>query len=176
LIDVGPNLGAINRSALLAADKVLMPLAADLFSLRGLTNLGPKFRDWRDRWNIRQPDRRSGRSEDDAPHGLMEPLGYVVMQPRMRDGQPGRAHAKWMEDIPIVFATQVLNEDRPAKGDRPHQVGTIRDYGGLMAAAYRVNKPGFSLMARDGATADAIKSCDEDFDNLARAIIERLGK
>jgi chromosome partitioning protein len=40
LIDVGPNLGAINRAALLAADTVVMPLAADLFSLRGLHNLG----------------------------------------------------------------------------------------------------------------------------------------
>jgi len=41
LIDVGPNLGAINRSALLAADAILIPLAADLFSLQGLRNLGP---------------------------------------------------------------------------------------------------------------------------------------
>ncbi|WP_307792436.1 ParA family protein [Streptomyces verrucosisporus] len=29
LIDVGPNLGAINRAALIAADSVLMPLAHD---------------------------------------------------------------------------------------------------------------------------------------------------
>lgn len=50
LIDVGPNLGAINRSALLAADCVLMPLAADLYSLRGLRNLGPSLRDWRQAW------------------------------------------------------------------------------------------------------------------------------
>lgn len=40
LIDIGPNLGAINRAALLSSDTVLMPLAADLFSLRGLRNLG----------------------------------------------------------------------------------------------------------------------------------------
>ncbi|MFC7648602.1 ParA family protein [Streptosporangium lutulentum] len=50
LIDVGPNLGAINRAALLAADSVLMPLAADLFSLRGLRNLGPTLRAWRGTW------------------------------------------------------------------------------------------------------------------------------
>ncbi|MFI9588303.1 ParA family protein [Streptomyces sp. NPDC052236] len=50
LIDVGPNLGAINRSALIAADSVLMPLAADLFSLKGLSNLGPTLREWRHNW------------------------------------------------------------------------------------------------------------------------------
>ena len=40
LVDVGPNLGAINRAALIAADFVVVPLAPDLFSLQGLRNLG----------------------------------------------------------------------------------------------------------------------------------------
>lgn len=51
LIDVGPNLGAINRAALLAADSIVTPLAADLFSLRGLSNLGPTLREWRANWS-----------------------------------------------------------------------------------------------------------------------------
>lgn len=33
IIDVGPNLGAINRAALLAAQHVVTPLAPDLFSV-----------------------------------------------------------------------------------------------------------------------------------------------
>ena len=41
LIDVGPNFGAINRSALISADAVVVPLAPDLFSIQGLRNLGP---------------------------------------------------------------------------------------------------------------------------------------
>jgi hypothetical protein len=40
-LDVGPNFGAINRAALLASDNLLVPLAADLFALQGLRNLGP---------------------------------------------------------------------------------------------------------------------------------------
>jgi len=44
LVDVGPNLGAINRSALIASDYVAIPLGADLFSLQGLKNLGPTLR------------------------------------------------------------------------------------------------------------------------------------
>lgn len=42
LADVGPHLGAINRSALIASDHVVIPLAADLFSLQGLRNLGKR--------------------------------------------------------------------------------------------------------------------------------------
>lgn len=50
LIDVGPNLGAINRAALIAADYVVIPLGPDLFSLQGLRNLGPTLFRWRSDW------------------------------------------------------------------------------------------------------------------------------
>ncbi len=41
LIDVGPILGAINRSALIAAEHVVIPLAAGIFWLQGIKNPGP---------------------------------------------------------------------------------------------------------------------------------------
>jgi hypothetical protein len=44
---LGPNLGAINRVAIISANYVVVPLAPDLFSLQGLRNLGPTLRDWR---------------------------------------------------------------------------------------------------------------------------------
>lgn len=47
LVDVGPNLGALNRAALVTADHVVVPLAPDLYSLQGLKNLGPTLRRWR---------------------------------------------------------------------------------------------------------------------------------
>jgi len=82
LIDVGPNLGALNRSALLAADQVLVPLSADLFSVQGLRNLGPALRRWRSDWqSLARPRVPPSIS---SPAGVMNPLGYVVMQPRMR--------------------------------------------------------------------------------------------
>jgi len=45
MIDIGPNLGAINRAAILSAQYVIVPVAPDLFSLQGLRNLGPQLRD-----------------------------------------------------------------------------------------------------------------------------------
>src|SRR5260370_26113391 len=48
LIDVGPNLGAINRAALIASERVVIPLGPDLFSLQGLRNLGPSLRSSRE--------------------------------------------------------------------------------------------------------------------------------
>ena len=48
LIDVGPSLGALNRSALLNSDYFLTPMASDIFSLLGVSNIG----EWIDRWMI----------------------------------------------------------------------------------------------------------------------------
>src|SRR5205085_3323104 len=78
LMDVGPNLGAINRAALIASEYVVIPLGPDLFSLQGLRNLGPSLRSWRESWReliTKNPD-----PSLELPAGLIEPLGYVVMQ------------------------------------------------------------------------------------------------
>jgi hypothetical protein len=99
LIDVGPNLGAINRAALLAADFVVTPLAPDLYSIQGLRNLGPTLIDWRRSWSDRlnrAPDLELG-----LPAGRMEPLGYIVMQAVMRLSRPVRAYERWVGRLPL---------------------------------------------------------------------------
>ncbi|MCH7751876.1 MAG: AAA family ATPase, partial [Planctomycetes bacterium] len=53
LVDLGPNLGAINRAALIGSDYVVIPLGPDLFSLQGLRNLGPTLENWRKGWKER---------------------------------------------------------------------------------------------------------------------------
>ena len=104
LADVGPNLGAINRSALIATDKVIVPLAADLFSLQGLRNLGPTLRQWRQDWkkrieNWKQPD-------FPLPKGKMAPLGYIVQQHGVRLERPVKAYGfgAWSRDGVIAHS------------------------------------------------------------------------
>ena len=82
LIDVGPNLGAMNRAALLAAEHVVIPLAPDLYSLQGLRNLGPTLRRWRGEWAERRE--RNPVEGLSIPAGEFLPAGYVVMQHAVR--------------------------------------------------------------------------------------------
>lgn len=176
IIDVGPNLGAINRAALLAADTVLIPLAADLFSLRGLSNLGPRLREWRDQWQKRVlPD---APSEIGLPRGGMEPIGYVVMQPAMRLNRPVRAYERWLQRIPLVYSYALLGEGRTSRDDRSHEIATLRNYQSLMPLAHDARKPMFDLRPSDGAlgaTADFVRRCYEDFEALALDVAARLG-
>lgn len=174
LIDVGPNLGAINRAALLAADTVLMPLAADLFSLRGLRNLGPALRDWRATWQgtvLPQVPQSIM-----APSGRMHPLGYVIMQPTMRLDRPVKAYQRWLDRIPYVFADAVLAE--PSETDnRDYEIATLRNYQSLMPLAHDARKPMFDLKAADGAlgsTQTYVQKCRADFQHLAERVLARL--
>ncbi len=109
LMDLGPNLGAINRGALIAADHVVIPLSADLFSLQGLRNLGPTFRTWREEWRDRlekNPDPNL-----DLPVGKMAPIGYVVMQHLLRLDRPAVHYGKWIARIPGEYREHVLGID-----------------------------------------------------------------
>ncbi|MFG2169494.1 ParA family protein [Micromonospora chersina] len=173
LLDVGPNLGAINRAALLAADTVLMPLAADLFSLRGLRNLGPALRDWRRIWqtNVLQ----HVPSDIPAPPGSMTPLGYVVMQPKMRLDRPVKAYQRWLDRVPIVFANSVL-EHAPGDG-KSYEIATLRNYQSLMPLAHDARKPMFDLRSADGAlgsTQTLVQRCYQDFKSLSEKLLQRL--
>lgn len=176
IIDVGPNLGAINRAALLAADRVLIPLAAELFSLRGLSNLGPRLREWRDQWQKRVlPD---APSQIALPTGVMEPVGYVVMQPAMRLNRPVRAYERWLRRIPVVYSYAVLGQGRTSPDDRTHEIATLRNYQSLMPLAHDARKPMFDLRPGDGAlgaTADFVRRCYEDFETLAMDVAQRIG-
>ncbi|GAA4912657.1 cellulose biosynthesis protein BcsQ [Nonomuraea thailandensis] len=174
LIDVGPNLGAINRAALLAADTVLMPLAADLFSLRGLRNLGPALRTWRSTWQNTVLPRVP--PEISAPSGAMRPIGYVIMQPTMRLDRPVKAYRRWLERIPHVFADSVLTS-APQQAGESYEVATMRNYQSLMPLSHDARKPMFDLRAADGAlgsTQAYVAKCRAEFQQLAESLLSRL--
>jgi cellulose biosynthesis protein BcsQ len=173
LVDVGPNLGALNRSALLIADHVIVPLGADLFSAQGLRNLGPSLRRWRDDWQRTARPRIPEAIE--APLGKMNPLGYVVMQPSMRLDRPVKAYQIWLDRIPGVYADALgppeILETWPPK------IGTVRNYRSLMPLAHDARKPMFDLRPADGAigsTQRYVQVCLQEFRELASETLARL--
>lgn len=179
LIDVGPNLGAINRAALIAADYVVIPIAPDIYSLQGLRNLGPALRRWRQEWGERYT--RNPQSDLPLPQGSMQPIGYVVMQHAVRLDRPVKAYERWMDRIPSTYREAVLDEP-PRKQIRidsdPHCLATLKHYRSLMPMAQEVRKPMFFLKPADGALgshAQAVQDCYRDFKKLAIEIAKRCG-
>ncbi len=176
LIDVGPNLGAINRSALIASDQVCLPLAPDLFSLQGLKNLGPTLREWRGIW---QDLLGKAPGDLDLPKGSMQPMGYIVMQHGI--SRPVKAYQRWMDRIPGVYRECVLDEMAGKFSDvakDPYCLSLLKHYRSLMPMAMEARKPIFFLKSADGAIGahiEAVRSCYKDFSRLASAIAAKAG-
>ena len=179
LADVGPNLGAINRSALIATDYVVVPLGADLFSLQGLRNLGPTLLRWRDDWRRRRENWTS--PDFPLPEGGMRPIGYVVQQHSVRLSRPVRAYDKWVNRMPREYARSLLEdggEPYPITPDSDERaLATIKHYRSLVPMAHEVRKPIFKLTAADGAIgshAAAAGDSYDDFKALAKRILENV--
>jgi chromosome partitioning protein len=101
ILDVGPSLGALNRAALIAADFVVVPLAADLVSLGSLHHLGLTLAEWRAGWEARRQRSRVPAGLD-MPTGAMTPLGYVILQ------HAARASSRWIGRFPQGAAFETL--------------------------------------------------------------------
>jgi cellulose biosynthesis protein BcsQ len=111
IFDVGPSLGALNRSVLLASDCIVTPLGSDIFSLLGISNISLWIKNWQSKYD------RGLDLCDDQKDDLSEKfnvvinsekkyrlIGYSIQQYVVRtfkDGaRPIKAYDNIMKDIP----------------------------------------------------------------------------
>ena len=179
LVDVGPNLGALNRSALIATDYVIAPLGADLFSLQGLRNLGLALAGWKRQWSVRRDSWDTPKFP--LPKGNMKPIGYIVQQHSVRLGRPVKAYDKWVNRMPEAYAAHLLREQGPfaeKPGDDEHCLATVKHFRSLIPMGQEARKPIFGLTSADGAIgshAAAVAQADTEFRNLAESIRRQIG-
>jgi cellulose biosynthesis protein BcsQ len=176
LVDLGPNLGAINRAALVASKFVVVPVAPDLFSLQGLRNLGPTVRTWKKQWAARLE--QAPAVDIDLPVEPMALAGYVVLQHSVRLDRPMQAYDRWMLRIPEIYAREALAEEPAAThpSSDAHCLGLLKRYGSLMPMAQEARKPIFHLKPADGALgthAKAARDARRDFEQVATQISSR---
>lgn len=179
LVDVGPNLGALNRAALLACDRIVVPVGADFFSLQGLRNMGPTLRRWRSEWEQRLravPENFSPA----PPPGSMKPIGYVVARHSVRLGKPVNAFANWLDRFPEEYARSVLGVPTGTELDDcdNHCLATLSDYQSLMPMAHEAQRPVFHLRSADGAFGGhqrLVSRAREEFKQLTIAILKQAG-
>jgi chromosome partitioning protein len=180
IFDVGPNLGAINRSVLIGTDHVIVPLAADLFSLQGLRNLGPALVKWRKGWEDRRT--RIGDAVGELPSGRAQPIGYLALQHQERLSRPVQAYVAWLDKIPFEYRKQLLDSSAsnivPAIQDDEFCLALLRHYKSLIPLAQDARKPVFMLRPADGAIGShvtAVNRAYKDFHKLASNILQRIG-
>jgi chromosome partitioning protein len=178
IVDVGPNLGAINRSALVASDYVAIPIGADLFSLQGLSNLGPALRGWRKSWNKRLENWVDPTFP--LPPGKMQPIGYLLQQYSVRLSRPVKAYDRWVAQVPSQYRRNVLDSedavDNLSAANDPLCLAMLKHYRSLIPLSQESRKPVFSLLSSDGAIGahqQSVRSAYDDFKVLTQKLLSK---
>lgn len=175
LIDVGPNLGAINRSVLIASDNIVIPVAGDLFSLQGIKNLGKTLTQWKEQWAKRRTEYKGTTLA--LPQNGIVPIGYILLQHSARESRPVKSYIRWADRIPQVYSEFVLNSKSNVlkiEGDK-NCLGMLKHYHSLAPMAMEARKPMFLLKPADGAIGAhvaAVNRCYADFLELASYVLE----
>jgi cellulose biosynthesis protein BcsQ len=172
LYDSGPNIGPLNRVILLDCTEFVVPVAADLFSLRALKTLGRTLVDWITSW---------GTIADLAPAeipllpGRPEFLGYVPQGFRTYGGVPIQQQASFLAQIDTEIQSQIVALLTALGSDlvtdaTSLKLGEVRHLGQIVPASQREGAP----LADTSAGSDEQRSAAaEAFGSLAAAIDER---
>lgn len=179
LIDVGPNLGAINRAVTISSDYIIMPVASDLFSLQGIKNLGTTLKQWKEEWEQRKHYKPQNLTFN-IPENHTNPVGYIVMQYTAKDSRPVKSYIKWANRIPNVFNEYVLNITNDHQINNVETdvncIALLKHYRSLAPMSMEAHKPIFLLKPADGAIGAhvyAVQKSYEEFKNLTQKILDR---
>jgi cellulose biosynthesis protein BcsQ len=175
LIDVGPNLGAINRAVTISSDYIIMPVASDLFSLQGIKNLGITLNNWKKDWQDRI-DRKPQLLNVEIPKGKELPVGYIIMQYTAKESRPVKSYLKWANRIPSIYSEYVLKNNSSGQIVEKDNncIALLKHYHSLAPMSMEAHKPMFLLKPADGAIGAhvyAVQKCYEDFETLTKKII-----
>ena len=183
LIDVGPNLGSLNRTILLGCDFFIVPLVPDLFSLRGLENIGRTFVTWIKDWQS-AINRFSGVKSFIVQEGKPTFAGYLCQQFNIYRRRETVSWQIWTEKVPDAVNKNIIQKLREIDhtlvrdlNNGSFKIGDMRNYHSLAPKSQTYQKPIFELTSSDGIVgnhASIVQECKDEFDKLADIIIRNL--
>lgn len=175
LLDLGPNLGALNRAVLASADYFITPVAPDLFSIQGTENLGNKLVAWRKEW-----DQTNAAWHDlsvSIPKGRPTYLGYVVQQHNVRSNKSGmtegwQIYGNELEpaiEENIINKLKAINQVYDWKGES-FRLGQIPNLHSLVPYSMEARKPIFYCGSRDGVRGAHLAKARDSADHFEEIV------
>lgn len=175
-LDVGPSLGALNRSILLNSEYFITPMASDIFSLLGIENIAK----WMTRWiefykdalaNLKKMD--SNFTDEFCEDYLINYnidksckfIGYSVQQyskRKFKNGvRPTQAYEKVIQNInsEIVKHLSTFNKDGLFEADI--KLGDIPYVYSIIPLSQTSNMPIFELAYKNGLRGNQSSSVNE---------------
>ncbi|WP_279535630.1 ParA family protein [Brachybacterium sp. AG952] len=160
LMDVGPSLGALNRTVAIGSDYILTPTAADLFSVNAIDNIDEWIKHWGRRYQ-QSMERVFEEFPDDAEELALQPdgslragyLGYTIQQYVTKSTSDGkrrgvRSYDYYRKQIPSR-ASRLASTLRPLPIENL-DLGTVPHMFSMVPLAQSRNAPIASLTSADG--------------------------
>jgi cellulose biosynthesis protein BcsQ len=172
LYDSGPNIGPLNRVILLDCSHFIVPVAADLFSLRALKTLGRTLVQWITSWET-----IADLAPEETPllSGRPQLLGYIPQGFRTYGGVVIQQQADFLAKIDKEIRSQLVALLKAVGPDlvttqRSLALGQVKHFGQIAPASQRDGTP----LSAAGAGTDAQRAAAaEAFSTIAAAIDER---
>lgn len=185
--DMGPSLGAINRSILLASDYFITPMSTDVFSLLALENIGESIQNWGKIFN-----KGIDGMEDIKRQSIINLknvcdikfLGYVEQQYIMKTvgetKRAVRAYEEILKKIPDEIHQKII---LPINGDQnmnvEYKIGSIPNFYSLVPMSQTAHKPIFDLTNIDGVVGahyQKVKDYEELMEKIANQTLKNMEK
>lgn len=181
--DIGPSLGAINRTVLLTCDYFILPMSSDIFSLRGLQNIQVAIQGWLKgiARGLEVYEEENGEPfELDGGIGVEDGgikfLGYVTQQYTAKTvggkKQPVKSYEKIIKRIgPAIDKHLITPLNRGLKTD--YKLGEIPYFQSLVPMSQTSTKPIFGLKSADGivgAHFDKVKEFNKVISEIAQNV------
>lgn len=182
-IDMGPSLGALNRSVLLGADSFLMPLSVDIFSLMAIGNILNSFSSWKRDLGAAIERHRDTEGGDFLVDGKpvswqLEFSGYVMQQYRAKMKEGERVAVGAYERI---IAQQKVEIEKISNffdsGDVSMDLGEVPTLSSVIPLSQQANAPIFDLGAKDGIVGSQytrVSEAEVFFAKIADRFLARL--
>lgn len=188
-IDLGPNVGPMNRAVLIGSDYLIVPMASDLFSLRALPSVGQSLDTWVTQWNTATSHPVVNDLKFAIQAGKPKLLGYVSQQFNIYRGDPTQAFQNWINKTPKLVEEGLLTKLRehsdgdggtladPADGVDV-EIGSLKNYHSLVPHAQSLRQAIFEMEQDEIIIGNQLKrarASEDDFRALAEEVVARAG-
>ncbi|TMO80053.1 helicase DnaB [Pseudoalteromonas sp. S3776] len=188
VFDVGPSLGALNRSVILACDFVVTPFGCDIFSLLGIQNIAGWISTWKSQYDSSINEAVSQDPTVIDRYQIIHDTskkyrfaGYSVQQyvtRKFKEGpRPVKSYDKIMKEIPetVSSAMEFLypNNFKPANAE----LGHIPYLYSLIPMAQSSKSPIHKLERGDGVTGSQyaqVTAYSELMDEICTRLLDTL--
>lgn len=185
IIDVGPSLGALNRSILLNSDFIITPMGSDIFSLMGIKNIAEWITDWRKKYTngLSLSDLHGKTGEINKYHIIEDVerntklIGFSIQQYNSRKYKSGYRPVKAYDEIISKMPETIINTldfiiPDELKNDSLN-LGDVPYLNSIIPIAQSNNYPLFSLNSSHGIRGGQATNVAR-YDEMLRDIVEQL--